>query len=111
MGSSSVNPAQPCDSIEHARFNIDLKAPGAVEPLVAALDRHGAHDRVCVGSFGERTIRRFRRLTAGRVPTFASPVEMAVFGLLRGVRRGHYGVGRDIYFALGLDPDQEQLAA
>ena len=75
------------DALPHARFNIDLKAPGAVEPLVAALDRHGAHDRVCVGSFGERTIRRFRRLTAGRVPTSASPVEMAVFGLLRGVRR------------------------
>ena len=34
-----------------------------------------------------------------------------VSDVLRGVRRGHYGVGRDIYFALGLDPVQEQLAA
>lgn len=34
-----------------------------------------------------------------------------VSDVLRGVRRGYYGVGRDIYFALGLDPDQEQLAA
>lgn len=33
-----------------------------------------------------------------------------VSDVLRGVRRGNYGVGRDIYFALGLDPD-EQLAA
>lgn len=75
------------DALPHARFNIDLKAPGAVEPLVAALERHRAHDRVCVGSFSERTIRRFRRLTGGRVPTAASPVEVSVFGLLPGVRR------------------------
>ena len=33
-----------------------------------------------------------------------------VSDVLRGVRRGNYGVGRDIYFALGLNPD-EQLAA
>jgi len=34
-----------------------------------------------------------------------------VSDVLRGVRRGNYGVGRDIYFALGLNPDLEQLAA
>lgn len=34
-----------------------------------------------------------------------------VSDVLRGVRRGNYGVGRDIYFALGLDPDLDQLAA
>lgn len=70
-----------------ARFNIDLKADGAVEPLVDALDRHAAHDRVCVGSFSGRRIGRFRRLTSGRVATAASPVEVAVFALLPGIRR------------------------
>lgn len=75
------------EALPHARVNIDLKAPGAVDPLVAALDRHRAHDRVCVGSFSERRIRRFRRLTAGRVPTSASPFEVAVFALVPGVRR------------------------
>jgi gp16 family phage-associated protein len=34
----------------------------------------------------------------------------AVSDVLRGQRRGNYGEGRDIYIALGLDPD-EQLAA
>lgn len=34
-----------------------------------------------------------------------------VSDVLRGVRRGNYGVGRDIYFALGLNPDADQLAA
>lgn len=34
-----------------------------------------------------------------------------VSDVLRGVRRGQYGAGRDIYIALGLDPDAEPLAA
>lgn len=69
-----------------ARLNIDIKAPGAVHALVAALDRHAAHDRVCVGSFGEARIREFRRLTRGRVATAASPREV-VGNLVPGWRR------------------------
>lgn len=34
-----------------------------------------------------------------------------VSDVLRGVRRGQYGAGRDIYIALGLNPDAELLAA
>lgn len=34
-----------------------------------------------------------------------------VSDVLRGVRRGNYGAGRDIYLALGLNPDLDQLAA
>lgn len=75
------------DALPGARFNIDLKASGAVDALVATLDRLGAHDRVCVGSFGQARIERFRRLTQGRVATAASPVESAVFGLAPGLRR------------------------
>jgi gp16 family phage-associated protein len=30
--------------------------------------------------------------------------------VLRGLRRGHYGAGREIYLALGLDPDAENEA-
>lgn len=33
-----------------------------------------------------------------------------VSDVMRGFRRGNYGAGRDIFIALGLDPD-EQLAA
>lgn len=33
-----------------------------------------------------------------------------VSDVLRGVRRGNYGIGRDVYFALGLDPDEQQAA-
>lgn len=74
------------DALPRARLNIDIKAPGAVRPLVAALDRHAAHDRVCVGSFGDDRLRAFRRLTRGRVATSASPREV-VAHLVPGVRR------------------------
>lgn len=33
----------------------------------------------------------------------------AVSDVFRGVRRGHYGEGRDIYLKLGLDPESEQI--
>ena len=52
-----------------ARFNVDLKAPTAVEPLADLLRRTDAHDRVCVGSFTERSMRRFRRLVERPVAT------------------------------------------
>lgn len=74
------------DALPDARVNIDVKAPGAVRPLVAALDRHAAHARVCVGSFDDGRLREFRRLTGGRVATSASPREVVV-GLVPGVRR------------------------
>lgn len=34
-----------------------------------------------------------------------------VSDVFRGVRRGHYGAGRDIYIKLGLNPEAEQIAA
>ncbi|WP_420175050.1 glycerophosphodiester phosphodiesterase [Luteococcus sp. OSA5] len=65
------------ESFPHACVNIDIKAPGAVEPLAETLRRHRAEDRVCVGSFGQRRLARFRRLSAGRVPTAVGPVGVA----------------------------------
>ncbi|MDO5683992.1 MAG: glycerophosphodiester phosphodiesterase [Propionibacteriaceae bacterium] len=56
------------------RFNIDIKAPGAVEPLAAVIRSHRAQDRVCVGSFGVDRIRAFRRLMGTHVPTSLSQV-------------------------------------
>ncbi|HHU39038.1 MAG TPA: glycerophosphodiester phosphodiesterase [Propionibacterium sp.] len=74
------------EELPGANFNIDIKAPGAIGPLAEALDRHAAHDRVCVGSFHLASIHAFRRLTAGRVATAASPLEVGVFGLAPGLR-------------------------
>ena len=70
------------DEFPEVRFNIDVKSPGAVEPLARFLEEREAWDRVCVGSFSGRRLRRFRRLTGGRVATSASPGEVAAYRLL-----------------------------
>lgn len=45
------------------RFNIDLKDPGTIDPLVTVLKRTGAWDRVCVTSFsGQRLLAARRKL-------------------------------------------------
>jgi glycerophosphoryl diester phosphodiesterase len=65
-----------------ARFNLDLKSPGAVAPLAAFVREHGMHDRVLVASFSRQRIARFRRLAGPQVPTAAHPLEVAAFVLL-----------------------------
>jgi glycerophosphoryl diester phosphodiesterase len=68
------------EEFPEVRFNIDLKSEAAVEPLAGLIDAMRAHDRVCVGSFSQRRLGRFRRLVGGRVATSAGPLEV---GLLR----------------------------
>jgi glycerophosphoryl diester phosphodiesterase len=59
------------------RVNIDIKHENALAPLVAALRRTGAGDRVCVASFSQRRLARFRRQTRGQVCTSLGTVELA----------------------------------
>jgi glycerophosphoryl diester phosphodiesterase len=49
------------EELPEARFNVDLKSPEAVEPLVRLIRRTGAHDRLLVSSFAEGVLRAFRR--------------------------------------------------
>ncbi|MDO5735444.1 MAG: glycerophosphodiester phosphodiesterase [Propionibacteriaceae bacterium] len=67
-----------------ARFNIDLKAPGAVPLLAETITRHAATERVCVGSFSRKRLKRFRRLLPPAA-TAASTAEIMVMatGLVR----------------------------
>jgi glycerophosphoryl diester phosphodiesterase len=67
------------EAFPQCRFNIDVKDDAAVDPLVDLVNRAGAHQRVLIGSFSLRRLRRFRRLTAGRVATSAAPSEVAPF--------------------------------
>ena len=65
------------DAFPECRFNIDIKAPGAIEPLARAIENHRAHDRVCVGSFHTRSIETFRRRMGTRVATSVAPPGVA----------------------------------
>jgi glycerophosphoryl diester phosphodiesterase len=65
-----------------SRFNVDLKSDRAVVPLAAFIDQHGLQDRILVGSFSGRRLRRFRRLAGPRVATSASPPEVAAYVVL-----------------------------
>ena len=72
------------EAFPDARFNIDLKSDAAVDALADLVAARGEWDRLLVGSFSYARLERFRRLTGGRVPTSATPVEAVAFVLLPG---------------------------
>jgi glycerophosphoryl diester phosphodiesterase len=63
-----------------ARLNIDCKTDRVVDPLADELRRAGVLDRVCVGAFSDRRLRRLRRRLGPSLCTSAGPFEL---GLLR----------------------------
>lgn len=65
------------DAFPQNFINIDIKAKGAVVPLVEAIRRHNAHERVCVASFSSSRLHQFRRLIGKQVATAASPIGVA----------------------------------
>jgi glycerophosphoryl diester phosphodiesterase len=76
--------AELVDAFPDALFNLDLKADAAVAPLAAFVAERGLQDRVLIGSFSRRRLSRFRRLAGPRVPTCASPAEVAAYVVLPG---------------------------
>lgn len=58
------------------RIHIDAKHLAAARPLVAAIDRTNAHDRVCIGSFSDRTVWALRRLAGTRICTWMGRAEI-----------------------------------
>lgn len=75
------------EAFPQARFNIDIKAPGAVEPLARTIQAHRAEDRVCVASFSTARLREFRSIVGPRVATSVSPAGIMAAVLARGIRR------------------------
>lgn len=63
------------------RINIDLKesTPEREAALWALIQEFAAEDRICAGCFDPLALKRFRRLTGGRVATSASPREVRSF--------------------------------
>ena len=65
-------------------FNVDIKSRLAIWPLAETLKKHNAQGRVCVASFSENRLRKFRRLLP-KVTTSLSTLGVAwnVFGPVR----------------------------
>ena len=84
IGGQEVIPtlAELFDALPEVRFNIDVKSDAAVPLLARFVEERQAHERVLVGSFSGRRLNRFRRLTGGRVPTSAHPLEVIAFRFL-----------------------------
>lgn len=61
------------------RLNLDVKAPGAVGPLVDAIERTRAHDRVCIASFSDVRRRAVLRGLSRPVATSAGSPTVAAF--------------------------------
>ena len=70
------------------RVNIDPKHDEVVEPLADLLARTRTLDRVCLGSFSDRRLERFRSLFGDDICTSMGPKAIAQF------RASSFGIGR-----------------
>jgi glycerophosphoryl diester phosphodiesterase len=57
------------EELPTAKFNVDVKADSAVQPVIDLLRRTNAWDRVCLASFSEERLNRLRRLGGERLLT------------------------------------------
>lgn len=72
------------DRYEEVCFNIDLKEPGSEWPVAEVVAKSKRLESVLIGSFSDRRIARFRRISKGMVATSAGPREaMAMFAASR----------------------------
>lgn len=89
------------ETFREQRINIDIKAPAAVVPLVTAINRHRAHERVCVGSFSESRIRAFRRAVGPGIATSVGPPGVVATRFVPALPRWVTGAG--VVFQIPLD--------
>lgn len=66
------------EELPEGRFNIDVKSDAAVEPMVRAIQRVGAFDRVALASFSARRLARIRRLGGPKLAMAMGPVSAGV---------------------------------
>lgn len=69
------------------RVNIDVKSAAAIGPVVEAIERTAAHERVCVASFSDARRRAVQRALSRPVATSAGTGTAARFRLAAAARR------------------------
>ncbi|MFJ2582622.1 glycerophosphodiester phosphodiesterase [Kitasatospora aureofaciens] len=84
VGLARIGDTEPIPLLEdllgafpEARFNVDVKAEPAVRPLVEAIRRTDAWDRVCVGGFSDTRLAAVRAAAGPRLATSLGPREVA----------------------------------
>ena len=89
------------DRYPEARFNLDPKGDSAVDGLVSFIRDRDLVDRVLIGSFSDRRIRRFRAALGPRLATSPGPVGMAAT-----LARALIGIGRSPHAAVQIPRSQ-----
>ena len=87
-------------SFPEARVNADIKEAqsGAEEAVLRVIRSAGAEERTLIASTEHAVVRRFRRISRGRIATAASRREIAAFYVLSRARLG--ALARPVYAAL-----------
>jgi glycerophosphoryl diester phosphodiesterase len=97
-------PIPRLDELLHAfpdrRVNIDCKTDRAIDALISALRRANCLDRVCVGAFSDRRLRRLRNALGPTLCTSAGPGETAALRLASWI----VGTARCFQIPVGLGP-------
>ena len=88
LATARVNGTEPIPTLDElldawpdARINIDCKTPAGVRPLVDAIRRHNALDRVCLTSFSDRRVMTLRRALGSGVCSAAATLELTLLKL------------------------------
>lgn len=71
--------AEVLEEMPAIKFNIDVKCDVALEPTLKVLDRAGAYDRVMLGSFNHRRLRRLRRLRSDAATSTSTPEALSMW--------------------------------
>jgi glycerophosphoryl diester phosphodiesterase len=61
-------------SFPDVRVIVDLKQDGLTAPLWRLVEAHGLHDRLIIGSFSDRRLAEFRKISGGSVASSTGPV-------------------------------------
>lgn len=57
-----------------ARWNIELKDDGSIEPTIDLIRRHAMDLRVCLNTFNDLRLRRIRKAAADLHPAYSTPI-------------------------------------